>query len=532
MKVDKIIPNNWKEVVQGKKVILYNTGVGSLLHGREKRIEKMKWVFQVFKEHPEVVLWWRPHPLEVSTLKSMLPELEEQYMEVRQQYINENIGILDESADLNRAIAVSDAYYGAWSSVVELYKATNKPILFESNKVEALKATSFLPVALCIKNDDIWFIQANSNKLIKMNRVTYEVEEIISIPCEPAFRSRLCNYHIIDIGESLLLLLEKSEHIYEYKMQTGTVKIHRPEIGNYIFKSELVIEKNQKVLMFPHETDKILEYDQCTGMIRQKEFVGKNVKVTKCYDAVGSKIYMVDRGTNSLYCYDLLDGSNLEMHIGAENNQYWGVKKAKEYFILFHADERSITLWNEESGEIIKLTEFPEGYASWEDHAYFDVFERNGNIYIFPFYGNMVLEVDVKNKIINQVFDGVFFEADYNMNSEECSGSTYSYVGEYSGLIYAYSLIKNCWQVFNLDTMDMQEMFWPEIKEKEYRELLERLLDNNVCKNPFYEFEKAAICTLENYIKSLADNDEKYCCAECIDNDIGIRIYNFMMNRL
>ena len=83
MEENRIFPDNWKEVVRGKKVILYNTGVSSLLHGQRKRIEKMKWVFQVFKEHPEVVLWWRPHPLELSTLQSMIPELEEQYREVR-----------------------------------------------------------------------------------------------------------------------------------------------------------------------------------------------------------------------------------------------------------------------------------------------------------------------------------------------------------------------------------------------------------------------------------------------------------------
>lgn len=135
MEKDRIFPDNWKEIVRGKKVILYNTGVSGLLHEREKQIEKMKWVFQVFKEYSEVVLWWRPHPLEIGTLQSMLPELEEQYMEVRQRYIEENIGILDESADLNRAIAISDAYYGAWSSVTHLYEIVGKPLLISNSTV-------------------------------------------------------------------------------------------------------------------------------------------------------------------------------------------------------------------------------------------------------------------------------------------------------------------------------------------------------------------------------------------------------------
>lgn len=135
MEENRIFPDNWKEVVRGKKVILYNTGVSGLLHEREKQLEKMKWVFQTFKEHPEVVLWWRPHPLELNTLRSMLPELEGQYKEVRRQYQEKNVGILDESADLNRAIAISDAYYGAWSSVTHLYQITGKPLLISNSTV-------------------------------------------------------------------------------------------------------------------------------------------------------------------------------------------------------------------------------------------------------------------------------------------------------------------------------------------------------------------------------------------------------------
>lgn len=135
MEENRIFPDNWKELVRGKKVILYNTGVSGLLQEREKQLEKMKWVFRVFQEHPEVVLWWRPHPLEISTLQSMLPELEEQYMEVRRQYQEENIGILDESADLNRAIAISDAYYGAWSSVTHLYEIVGKPLLISNSAI-------------------------------------------------------------------------------------------------------------------------------------------------------------------------------------------------------------------------------------------------------------------------------------------------------------------------------------------------------------------------------------------------------------
>ena len=41
-------------------------------------------------------------------------------------------GIYDDSADLNRAIAISDAYYGDPSSVVELFKKVGKPVMLQN----------------------------------------------------------------------------------------------------------------------------------------------------------------------------------------------------------------------------------------------------------------------------------------------------------------------------------------------------------------------------------------------------------------
>ncbi len=183
METDKIFPNNWKEIVQGKKVIFYNTSVGNILSGRKKHIEKMQWVFSVFNEHPEVVLWWRPHPLELSTIQSMLPELEEQYKEIRRQYQEKNVGILDESTDLNRAIAVSDAYYGDWSSVVQLVTVVGKPVLYENDNILEWHKDLFFNVVdfVCI-NQIVWFLSSTMNILFAMNLDTFELVETIKIP--------------------------------------------------------------------------------------------------------------------------------------------------------------------------------------------------------------------------------------------------------------------------------------------------------------------------------------------------------------
>ena len=140
-KEDVTVPDEWRKVIEKpdgtwKKMILYNTSVGTLLHNDEKMIEKMKRVFETFKEQrEEVALLWRPHPLIASTIRTMRPELRAAYEKLVEAYRTEGWGIYDDSADLDRAVVLSDAYYGDASSVVRVYQETGKPIMIQNVEV-------------------------------------------------------------------------------------------------------------------------------------------------------------------------------------------------------------------------------------------------------------------------------------------------------------------------------------------------------------------------------------------------------------
>ena len=132
------VPKEWLKIIQKqngnwKKTIFYNTSISALLKRREDMLEKIKHVLHTFKEEQEeVALLWRPHPLIESTIKSMIPYLWSEYSEIVEQYKQEGWGIYDDSADLNRAIVISDAYYGDMSSVVQMYQETGKPIMIQN----------------------------------------------------------------------------------------------------------------------------------------------------------------------------------------------------------------------------------------------------------------------------------------------------------------------------------------------------------------------------------------------------------------
>lgn len=531
METDNIFPNNWKEIVREKKVILYNTGVGSMLSGREKHIEKMKWVFEVFQKHPEVVLWWRPHPLELGTIQSMIPHLEEQYNELRRWYKEACIGILDESTDLHRAIAISDAYYGDWSSVVQLYKVAKKPVLFENDNVKDMQRAAFFPGGMCIKDERVWFMQLNSNKIVKVDEMMSEVEEMISIPMENSFKHRLYNYHMIDIGSKLLLLLEKSKNIYEYNVETQTITSHSLGINQYRFHSEIIVEWNRKLWMFPYGDNTVLKYDYDTGSITEKsQEVWNCVKAAKCHEIIGAYVYMVNSGSNHVYRYNLVDDSCIGIVVGEKDSQYWGIKKAGDYFVLPHINKQRITLWNEENGTIVEMMDFPKRYECLDRNAYLDMFEKNGNIYIFPFYANMLLKVDIQKKCIVQVFLEEFFVTDIDSYSEKFRCSMYLCARQHNDHIYAYASYRNCWQIFDLGCESVWNGAGFEINSLEQEKMLNKILDNGTDDDSFCEGESCVICTLNNYIRDITDSCSRQCESRAGKDSIGARIYNAIIN--
>ena len=137
-KEEVTIPQEWLHIIQKpdgsyKKVIFYNTSISAFLTNSEKMFEKMKNVFQTFKgKREQIALLWRPHPLIKDTIESMHPELWEEYCEIVQKYKNEDWGIYDDTPDLDRAIAISDAYYGDGSSVVQLCQKAGLPVMIQN----------------------------------------------------------------------------------------------------------------------------------------------------------------------------------------------------------------------------------------------------------------------------------------------------------------------------------------------------------------------------------------------------------------
>lgn len=143
---DYVLTPDWAEKIGNKKVVLYNTGLSEFLKSSGQQtiacgeyppeeswyFKKVCSVIEAFSEREDVILWWRPHPLFESTLRSMREELCEEYASIVKSFKESVKGIFDSSDDFHRAIVWSDALISDESSLLLLYAATGKPFCVPS----------------------------------------------------------------------------------------------------------------------------------------------------------------------------------------------------------------------------------------------------------------------------------------------------------------------------------------------------------------------------------------------------------------
>lgn len=341
MNEEKGLPIDWRKMIEGKKVIFFNTSIGNLLTGGKRHIDKIAQILDVFKKQSEVILWWRPHPLELSTIDSMRQDLAIAYKALRQQYEQERWGILDTSADLHRAIAVSDAYYGDWSSVIHLYQVTKKPILLLKDEAVNYRDEIMYSVQdFVIVNEDMWFVSNMYNYLFRMNMKSYVVEEVLPIPGNRLFQQNVMDF-IVNIENKLFLIPRFSENIAVYDMKEKTMRTI--VVGDYT--------------KYP----KFLEY---------------------YYD--NSNLFLTSIKRDEVVIVDIHSLRIKKINVDKSKK-----KQSKLWF------------WDEEKKEICDMECFPQEYKYAKER--FDITAEVGDlIYIFPSYSNMILKVNRKTKTIEK----------------------------------------------------------------------------------------------------------------------------------
>jgi hypothetical protein len=219
---DCALPERWRRLIAGRKTVLYNTSVGALLAGDTQYLTKLKHVLGTFKNRGDIALWWRPHPLNEATCKSIRPGLLKAYKKIVAEYRLEGAGIYDDTQDLHRAVARTDAYYGDPSSLAALYGMTGKPIMIQdANVLPGGEREDALLFESCYDNGThIWFAAYFFNGLFRCDKETWTAEYLGAFPEEKPDGIRLFG-GVAECGGKLYFAPMSAERIAVYDTESG-----------------------------------------------------------------------------------------------------------------------------------------------------------------------------------------------------------------------------------------------------------------------------------------------------------------------
>lgn len=417
------IPEEWLKIIKKpdgtwKKIIFYNNSIGALLAQNEKMITKMESVFKNFKENrEEIALLWRPHPLIESTLTAMRPQLWEVYKAIRDKYLVEGWGIYDGTPDIERAIVISDAYYGDGSSVVHMYQKTGKPIMIQNPDVK-----DFFPENEISKNalvlrfenlyDDgecFWFTADDYNALFKMDKDTWKAEYIGKFPNENDIGFRLYA-EIIEYGGRLFFtpLYAKEIGVYDKRNRTFS-KIAFDEVGISFIKDSGQAASfysahliGRCIYFMPLERNAVLKYDITNNtvyaiyswvdaVIEKYELTAPRLTFKSVY--ANGCIYAPISGSNLLEVIDIASGRVSVLEIGMKGTTYFAIGFLKDSAIIVPLQGTHIIRLRLSDMEI---TEIPLEESN--TYQFFSIEMCGDKLYAIPYQYKDLLEITIDEK--------------------------------------------------------------------------------------------------------------------------------------
>lgn len=274
------------------------------------------------------------------------------------------------------------------------------------NRLYKLRTHGFVEI-----NDDIWFPNIEFNALMKINKLTGELQIVDKFPhydihCQWLYST------VYRVKDKLVFIPCASDEIAIYDIPTGKMDVtvldrkilgeQKPNFASaYVYK--------QYVYMFPVRAKRMVRYDVEKNLVSYLEndlnsVIGNLPKNATCfyqqYEVVDKKIYIPFAELNAVGIFDIDDESfdikYLNIKGGCATINY-----AEQYFYLTSWKEAKIYRWNKETGEIKTYTNFPKEFAGGELTFSFAFFMED-KLLLFPHFGNMVISFDIRSEKISE----------------------------------------------------------------------------------------------------------------------------------
>ncbi|MBO6304049.1 MAG: hypothetical protein J6M62_03090 [Selenomonadaceae bacterium] len=499
------VPQEWLDYIGDRKVIFYNTSISGALQQEGRFLNKMRYIFSTFQEHPEVALIWRPHPLLEASLKSMRQNLYEEYIKLKELYISQRIGIYDTTPDLEMTMAVSDAYLGeSSSSVVGLFGYAGKPIFFTNDyflwNEPSLEERAALQIGAHIVEKDMkhsYFLAVHYNRFCRMNWETGEIETLLDFGNTPDSKRYSTFFRDEDDGK-FYFSPDSAKSICIYDATTGDrrdIPYENPlEGGNFggIIKYEHYLyflpSRYQAIMRLNQHTGEITYYRECleeilpTVTAQHMQLLGGTAWLK-----YPNLIYIAALQSNKVMTFDMETGEYSWQKVGPEDTDCCAIVEesyGSGVFWLFPWRTEKIRRWDTHTGECVTLgtEDYPEGYecqTDWWDlesqYKFSCIVRLDGYIYLLPRYGNMAMRLNMAERKLEKVDLALPFGLDESKSNYFMQQSPISSVG---GLFLPgrrpWDEDLSSWALqFTIDN----RLYWYDFRALTYKEIPCRLTD-------------------------------------------------------
>lgn len=543
------IPQEWREKIAGKKVILFNVSITGILGNKRYAMDKIRYVLSCFENRDDVVLLWRPHPLVEATLKSMRPEMYGEYMSIKKSFVRRGKGILDETGDVGVAAVVADAYLGEnSSSLVHYFGVLGKPVMFIDwtileNQRKDRDYLSF--IGSFYEKNNLYFVSDNSSykDLYKLNLDNGKTEKVMTFP--GVYGDRWGYYFAIKkVQDKIILVPFNSEDIYIYDIvKKRAIKIVLSGSKEKEMLLDGIVEYNGKIFLKPRcypaivsvnlQNMEVYEYKECIKPFLSE---GKALPIfTRAYLKRNQYLYMANCDCSKILIFNMESGDFEIKSIGNYPYGYGHMIYDCKYFWLSAYKSNSIVRWDEASGETkeyIYPTE--ENYVT--DEIWGMLHNRKDEVIVFSGVSNDIIHLNKKTGKfrVNKAFNNYIKK---KKESNIVQGG-FRLIGIQDEDVAVVFNIKDCsvnvWNIQN----DQWEHFPCRMSKSEILEMEKKYIENDwIYRSVPYSLWEHTI-TISQFIDYLfvGDTDVFQHVYECYQGDkedepIGVRVHKFIKEK-
>lgn len=410
-------PQEWQEMMAGKKVYFYNTSLSGMLADTDAFLKKMRYVFDTFKGRNDVCLLWRPHPLMESTFQSMRPEHMEQFQILKDEFIQDHLGIYDETPDIENTIALSDVYIGdAGTSVTSLFGVVGKPIFILDNYIHSLPDEDswrgqYLDTSFGVYDKSEFYV-SNEGQLWYSPNKDYHYKYDMTL--DEQYQGGTYYLHAVSIGDKIYVIPRNARHLLIIQNR----KIIKKIAFDYKFNQPNSFwhfwNNDQYIFIFPYNYPAMVRFDIQTEEITYttgiadfnvRDVDGENV--TGWITAYGSEL-VIASPTDNQFLFIEMDTLSVRLvdcdfqtiqgtaMMTVEDDEIW----------IMPMKGLAIVKWNPKTGKFMEYRRLPSEFQCIDRNTnrmsdkrpFTTVTNMKGmggrKKIISPWNGNMFLELD------------------------------------------------------------------------------------------------------------------------------------------